>query len=362
MVYSQPASAPRRGLYTAKTVSLSRSALEAEREDVEETGEWGTMDPSPARTAAPGTAGRTDHTVELGIAVVLMGLLLVAGAFAGATIAAAGAVLLLRPDVASLPVAEVSPVAVAPTAPVVAATAAPTHAPAARLPAAPPRAAKPRAEKPRTRTAAPAAAAPREAPQAVREGESAMSLSQLRTYLSDTAAAAAAPVTTAMTTTPPPAPVYTPPPPVVAPPAPAPVAPVRAKPSQAELDAELAELLAEPVPSTRVAPQAAAPAAAPKPAANRALSSRLSKAPNGVLVLDEPFDPVPVAIATDGAAAIYVDGELLGGAPIAVVLDRGSHEVAVQTEGGTSTFQLDASEGDKWCFSVKRDIKLGACR
>ena len=138
----------------------------------------------------------------------------------------------------------------------------------------------------------------------------------------------------------------------------------------------LNDLIAEPTPAPAapapapvrapVAPAPARRAPAPAPpqgtAGGTPLSTRLSKMPNGVLILDEPFDPVPVAVATDGDAAIYVDGELLGGAPLAVVVDRGGHEVTVQTEKGTVNFDLDASEGDKWCFSVKRGPKLASCR
>ena len=75
------------------------------------------------------------------------------------------------------------------------------------------------------------------------------------------------------------------------------------------------------------------------------VTDRLAKAPNGVLILDEPFDPVPVAIATDYISTIYVDGEHLGRAPLAVVLDRGSHEVVVEAEKGTQSFTLDANDG-----------------
>ena len=343
----------RRNMYTAKTVSTSAAAIAAARE--EETIEWGTIDPTPQRTTAP--APDRSHWVDYGIAFALLGVIGGMTGIAGTTMLAAGAVVAIKanPEIASASLAglrgadthQVAPLPVEPTPTVAYADEAP--APVAKKAAK--KASKPKPRKrSRARKARPAPVptpAPTAAPTVPRSDESAMSLSQLKSYL---------------TNEPAPAPAAAP-----ARPAPAPAAP---PPS---VDDELAALIAEPVPQAapaRPAPQArptprAQGTARPAPAAPsgiKQLSTRLAKMPNGVLILDEPFDPVAVAIQTDTGAAVYVDGELLGGAPIAVVVDRGSHEVTIQAEKGTAAFDLDASEGTKWCFSTKRDPKLGNCR
>lgn len=351
-----PSTSQRRGLYTAKTVNLTASAIAAERAREAEL-EWGTMDPSPRRVASPDNS----RLFDWGMAIALVGMLGGATALAGGTILAAGAVVLLQGDFTPPAAANVYEVDLrdvnraAEPAVAVAATEAPAaaaEAPAPAKKAAPKRRSRARRSSPKPATRS--VPLPTSAPTTPQDGESAMSLSQLKSYLGAGDAPAAAPQA-------------------------APPAPVAARPAPAAdpVDAELQALLDEPVPAPRAsapAPQAAPPAparapVAPAPQARpqgsngmKMLSSRLAKAPNGVLILDEPFDPVPVAIATDGGAAVYVDGELLGGAPIAVVLDRGTHEIVVQAEKGTKAFEVDASEGAKYCFSVKREPKMGTCR
>jgi len=105
----------------------------------------------------------------------------------------------------------------------------------------------------------------------------------------------------------------------------------------------------------------ATPAASPSNAPQR-LSGRLSQANNGVWILDDPLDPVAISLRTDGDAAVYVDGELIGGAPLAVVVELGSHELLIQSETGTESFSIDAAHGDRICVSVKKGPKLTSCK
>jgi len=330
----------RHELHTAKTVTLTRDQLR--RDDTEEAPAWGTMDHAPARTAAPKSrSNRVEWAIVLAATMMLGGLGLTAGATGLGIAAYAYSQGMVAPTIASASIAGPALVAAtreagdvkAPTA----AAIAPVHT-------------------------APAAKAPEAIVTNDRDSDE-MSVSQLRKYMTARAAAAESRSNTVRTVPAPPMrrtarskTHYTRP------------APARttaaAVPNPTFEDDALDAIIHEPTPAAGIA---SAPseyllgtASAPVPAP--ITDGRTMTMANGIIVLDQPLDPVPVAIRADGDAAVYVDGEMLGGLPMAVVLDRGSHNVTILGAKGTTSFDLDANDGSAWCFNVKKDPKVSGCR
>ena len=148
-----PRTSQSRHLYTAKTVSVSKAAIDAERELA-----WGTMDQAPNRIARPTGASLFDW----GIVVALVMMFAGATTLGGATILAAAAVVFLNsnPGVAAANVAEAPiPVVVQAQAPQ-----APVKATAAPIEPAPTRVSKKRARSSSRARTASRAQAPRAIP------------------------------------------------------------------------------------------------------------------------------------------------------------------------------------------------------
>lgn len=345
---------PAPSLYEARTVRLRPQDVKALRQ----AESWGTIDPAPQRQAQANRSG-ADWTLY---AVAALSLALT-GAALGLTLVlgVAAAYLTLPQFAAGLEVAPTASVAaVAPIAPPTADE--PVASAADEAPAPTPR--KTTARRAKTT-------------QSDASGRGSMSLSEYRRYLTEqansrfsrgTAAAATAnPETTEVAPAPAPTPSVAAPAPTPrrattsrrtatrssAPkPAPAPVVAAPAPPADDDFYAQETIGADEDL-------MAAEPA---RTAASQQVSGRLSKANNGVWILDDPLDPVAIAIQTDGDAAVYIDGELIGGAPLAVVVELGSHQLMVQAGTGTESFTIDATQGDRVCVSVKKGPKLTSCK
>jgi hypothetical protein len=330
--------APRHQLHTAKTIALTRDQLR--REDTEEAPAWGTMDQAPARVAANKRNGRI---VEWGIVIAATAMIGGAGLTAGAAGIGAAAYAysqgLLAPTMVSASIA----------------------GPALVL-------ATPNEDEVPVEVAVKTATTAKTIEGAVTNDEDAseMSLSQLRKHMAARSAAQRPTAAQARTEPTPPVRRSAPSTPAYTRTAPARTT-VTAVPKPTFEDDDLDAIIHEPTASAGIASATveAAPsdnrmgtASAPAPVSN----GRSVTMPNGIIVLDQPLDPVPVAIRADGPAAVYVDGEMLGSLPMAVVLDRGSHNITVMGEKGTVAFDLDANDGSGWCFNVRKDPKLSNCR
>lgn len=289
----------------------------------------GTIDRAPDRESAPVVeAAPRGRSLEIAVGLAVFGAIGAIGLAAGGLIIGAATLTYLNTypdmDAASLTAAGT---------PGTASAAAPAAAPEVTSAAVAPVASRSRSR---------SASAPVPPPTAVGDDEQEMSITQLRSYLSDRSDAQEAPATTAYQAPTPTAPK-------------AMTTPLRRRATKKSAPVRASEDLDFDVdPLT-----AAAPAAAPVAVANS--GGRLSRTSSGVTVLDDPLDAVAIKIATDGPARVTIDGQFVGAVPLSVVLEEGGHSVIIDSDKGQDTFNLDAYSGDNWCFSVRKGPKSVAC-
>lgn len=354
-LYSHPS---RSSIHHAPTIRVHPDEVQALRQ----AESWGTLEPAPKR--APRRTSSVDWTLY---AVAALSLTLTGAALGLTIVIGAAATYVSWPEVTSSLAAASTPEHA-------------VHAPAAHERSTTAKAAvvsvPSRTESAPQNRAAPAttrrtATRRSPAPAAKSTDRDSMSLSEYRRYLTEQAnsrvtrstqyGTAAAPATAA------PAPQTTPAPPPTTP------APTRranratrsrtappAAPAPVATHSSNDDFYAKETIHADEDLMAAAPAS-PSNAPQR-VSGRLSQANNGVWILDDPLDPVAISLQTDGDAAVYVDGELIGGAPLAVVVELGSHELLIQSETGTESFSIDAAHGDRICVSVRKGPKLTSCK